>query len=105
VKLSTDVKPITYLKTHTAEAIEEVGKGRTLVITQHGEARAVLMDAAEYDRLQEALAVMVAVSRGEADIRAGRVTPHRDLVDRIRERLREAKGARGASETKKRRPG
>ncbi len=39
MKLSESIKPISYLKSHTAEALRDVSEGqRTMVITQHGEA-------------------------------------------------------------------
>ena len=47
MKLSESVKPISYLKSYTAEVLRNVSEGqRTIVITQHGEARAVLQDIA-----------------------------------------------------------
>ena len=89
--LAKDVKPITYLKTHTAEAIDDVNNGRTLVITQHGEARAVLLNPAHYDELHATIALLLKIARGEEDIRAGRVTPHREVMADLRRRQREAR--------------
>lgn len=74
MKLKTDIKPITYLKNHAADVIEEVHTtGRTIVITQHGEAKAVVMDVDAYDRMQEALAMLRLVGQSETDRQSGRV--------------------------------
>ena len=45
MKLKEDIKPITYLKNNAAQLVRDVAdKGRTVTITQNGEAKAVLMD-------------------------------------------------------------
>jgi prevent-host-death family protein len=55
---SRDVKPITYLKNSTAQLVREVTEhGRTVLITQHGEAKVVVMDVARYDRWRNAIAL------------------------------------------------
>jgi prevent-host-death family protein len=46
-----DVKPITYLKSRTADLVREVSEaGRPVTITQNGEAKVVVMDDETYDR-------------------------------------------------------
>ncbi len=43
--LSQDIKPISYLKAKTADVIKSVNDNqRTIVITQNGEAKAVIHD-------------------------------------------------------------
>lgn len=67
MRLSKSVKPISYLKQNTAEAIKEVHVNHSsMVITQNGEAKAVLLDVAEYEQDQESLAMlkMIAQSKG-----------------------------------------
>jgi len=56
--LKRDIKPITYLKNRTTEVVEQVSEGRTMVITQNGEAKMVVMGVEQYDRLQSALALL-----------------------------------------------
>lgn len=81
--LKQDVLPITELKNHTAELVRQVAEeGRTVVITQNGKAKAVMMDVDAYDRWQAALALLKIVAQGEADVRAGRTLSHRDAVRR-----------------------
>lgn len=73
-----DVKPITYLKSSTAEAVRRVSEsGQSLVITQNGEAKAVLVDFESYHKWQETVALLKLLSLSEADVAAGRVLTHR----------------------------
>ncbi len=70
-----DVKPITYLKSRTAELVFDVAEsGRPVTITQNGQAKVVVMDVATYDRWRAALAILKLASHAEADIAAGRVS-------------------------------
>ena len=49
MKLATDIRPITYMKTRAAELVDSVAdSGRTVVITQNGRARAVVVGAETY---------------------------------------------------------
>ncbi|MDP8257310.1 MAG: type II toxin-antitoxin system Phd/YefM family antitoxin [Candidatus Alcyoniella australis] len=74
MNLKDDVRPITYLKNNTAELVRDVSQdGRTVLITQNGEAKVVVMDVDTYSRWRNALALMKMISQGEADVDAGRV--------------------------------
>ena len=89
MKLARDIRPITYLKTRAAELIESVsGTGRSVVITQNGRARAVVMDVREYEAWQDALALLKLVAQGEADVAHGRTIPQRDVFSGLRKRLK-----------------
>jgi prevent-host-death family protein len=80
------IKPISYLKAHSAAVIRELGEGAApLVITQNGEARAVLQDIGSYAQTQETLALLKLLALGRDDIAAGRVTAVAGLADRIRD--------------------
>jgi len=66
MKMSTSVKPISYLKQNTAEAIREVHENHSsMVITQNGEAKAVLLDIAEYEQDQESLAMLKMIAQSK----------------------------------------
>lgn len=70
MKLSQAVRPITYLKTHAAQLIRHVSEQRQpYIITQNGEARAVLQDIESYEETQESLAMLklLAVSSRHID--------------------------------------
>ena len=58
MRYSTQIKPISYLKANAAEVLQELAEQRKpLVITQNGEAKAVLQYVASYEETQETLAL------------------------------------------------
>ena len=72
MKLSDSVKPITYFKAHASEVLEKLDQdGNAMVITQNGEAKAVVMGIREYERLKDGIALMQLVAQGERSIREG----------------------------------
>ena len=87
VKLSESVKPISYLKSHTAEVLRDVSRGRkTLVITQHGEAKAVLQDIESYEEMQESLALLRILAQSSDRLRQGRSKPVKRAFANVRKR-------------------
>ena len=87
MKLSRQVKPITYLKSHAAEMIRGVAESREpYVITQNGEAKAVLQDMATYEQTQETLALLKILALGNSQIEAGKTKPASAVFKSIRER-------------------
>jgi prevent-host-death family protein len=88
MKLSEDIKPVTYMKTRAAELLREVQRTRRpVVITQHGEAQAVVLDIESYEALRDATLLLQLAGQGEADARAGRTVAGRKALDRARKRL------------------
>ena len=93
MKLDEDIKPVTYMKTSAAELLRKVGRTRRpVVITQHGEARAVVLDIATYEQLRDATLMLQLVSQAEADVRAGRTTTNASAFARARRRLAARRG-------------
>lgn len=87
MNLETRIKPISYLKAHSAEVIRELGEGASpLVITQNGEAKAVLQDVGSWESTQEALALLKLLALGRDDMAAGRTASVEGLAARIRGR-------------------
>ncbi|WP_038202486.1 type II toxin-antitoxin system Phd/YefM family antitoxin [Xenophilus azovorans] len=85
MRYSSQVKPISYLKAHAAEVLAQLADAREpLVITQNGEARAVLQDVASFEETQETLAMLKILALGREDIAAGKVKPVADVVARLR---------------------
>lgn len=81
------VKPISYLKAHSAELIRQLGEGAPpLIVTQNGEAKAVLQDIGSYEQTQETLALLKLIALGRDDMAQGRTAPVEGLADRIRSR-------------------
>ena len=72
MKYSTQVKPISYLKSHAAEIIREIGETREpLLITQNGEAKLVVMDVRSYEEQEETLALLKLLAMGNREIEQG----------------------------------
>lgn len=93
MKLSESVKPISYLKSHTAEVLRDVSEGqRTMIITQHGEARAVLQDIASYEQTQESLALLKMLAQSSKSIQEGRSKPLKKAFADVRKHVKEITG-------------
>nr|WP_211163932.1 type II toxin-antitoxin system Phd/YefM family antitoxin [Parazoarcus communis] len=85
VRYSSQVKPISYLKAHAAEVLTQLSEQREpLVITQNGEAKAVLQDVASYEETQETLALLKILALGNQDVEAGCIRPVAEVVARLR---------------------
>ena len=83
------VKPISYVKANAAELIREMQETREpIVITQNGEATAVMQDAATYHATQETLALLKILALGNRDVAAGRTIPSAEVFRRVRARRR-----------------
>lgn len=82
---STQVKPISYLKANAAQVLADLSANREpLLITQNGEAKAVLQDVASYEQAQETLALLKVLALGNQDLAAGRVKPVAQVLTRLR---------------------
>ncbi|MBE7460658.1 MAG: type II toxin-antitoxin system Phd/YefM family antitoxin [Zoogloeaceae bacterium] len=85
MRYSSQVKPISYLKANAAEVLARlIEERKPLVITQNGEAKAVIQDVASYEETQETLALLKILALGNAEIEAGKIKPVRDVVARLR---------------------
>jgi len=86
MKLSSQIKPISYLKAHAAEIVRNIGnKGVPLLITQNGEAKVVLQDIKSYEQAQETMALLKILAIGNRQIEAGKVKPAAVVIQRLRE--------------------
>lgn len=85
MRYTEQVKPVSYLKANAADVLRGLAAGGApLVITQNGEARAVLQDVASYQETQETLALLKLLALGTRDIEEGKVRPARDAIARRR---------------------
>ena len=86
--LQESVKPISYVKAHAAEIIKELNEfNSTIIVTQNGEAKAVLQDIGEYERIQESLSLLKILAVSRKDIEAGRIKPANEAFKSIRQRI------------------
>jgi prevent-host-death family protein len=88
LKPSQAIRSISYLKAHAAEIIRDLGESRrALIITQKGEAKAVLQDVHAFEELQESLALLKLLAQSQRSAAEGRVKPFREAFRRVRRRL------------------
>lgn len=81
---STNIKPISYLKANAAEVLKNLAEQREpFLITQNGEARAVMQDIASYEGTQETLALLKILALGNREIEEGHVTPVAGVARRL----------------------
>lgn len=84
MKYSTQVKPISYLKSHAAEIVTTLTATREpLLITQNGEAKLVVMDVQSFEEQEQAMALLQLLAGGRKDIEEGRVRPATDVFAQI----------------------
>lgn len=80
MKFSTQVRPISYLKSHAAEIVKDISESREpMLITQNGEARLVVMDVRSYEEQQETLALLKILALGNREIEQGQFRPADEL--------------------------
>ena len=85
MKLSSQIKPISYLKAHAAEIVRNMGEQReALIITQNGEAKVVMQDIESYEQTQETMALLKILALGNRQIEEGKVEPAAEVIKRLR---------------------
>lgn len=76
MKFSTQIKPISYLKSHAAEIVKTLTDSREpMLITQNGEAKLVVMDVRSYEEHEETLALLKLLALGNREIEHGQFRP------------------------------
>jgi prevent-host-death family protein len=88
--LAKQIKPISYLKASTAEAVRTVMEtGEPLFITQNGEAKIVVQDIRVYEETQETLALLKILALGEAEVNRSETVPLSDAIEAARQKLKQ----------------
>jgi prevent-host-death family protein len=86
MRYSQQVKSISHLKAKAADILRDLAERREpLIITQHGEAKAVLQDVVSYEQTQETLALLKILALGNQEVEEGRFAPLDEAVERVRE--------------------
>lgn len=87
MKLSAQIKPLSYLKSHAAEIVRTLGSRREpLIITRKGEAKLVIQDIVSYEQMQETVALLKILALGNAQVEADQVQPATEVIERLRQR-------------------
>ncbi len=92
MKISEDIRPVTYLKSKAADMLHQINETHSpVIITQNGEARAVLQDPESYERMKSAIGLMKLFAQGEEDVRKGRTTEQEEMFRRLETKLKTRK--------------
>ena len=86
---SSRTKPISYLEAHASEVVRTlVDEQEPLIITQNGEAMAVLQDIKSFEQAQETMVLLKILALGSRQIETGEVQHAVDVIARLRQRPR-----------------
>lgn len=92
MKLSESIKSISYLKAHTAEMVRDAtANGTTYVITQNGEAKVIVQDIKEYEKMQERDALLQMLAMGTEDIIKGRYRSIKEVFRDLDKKIKKPK--------------
>jgi len=87
MKLSETVKPISYVKSHASEIVREIAENHNpVVITLNGEAKAILQDIKEYEKIQDSLALLKILAQSRKSMDAGKYRPAKEAFKNLRAR-------------------
>lgn len=90
MSLRQAIKPISFLKAHAADVIKELNDTHgTMIITQHGEAKAIIQDIDEYERIQEALALLKMVAQGQKELEEGKTIPANEVFKELDAKIKQ----------------
>ena len=95
MQLHSDIKPISWLKNNAKQLVETVAEtGNPMVITQNGEAKAVVMNVREYDQMQQSLALLRMLADSFADVEAGNLRNSDEVFADIRNMIEKKRNGR-----------
>lgn len=89
MNLKDDIKPISYIKTNAAEMLKRVNETHNpIVITQNGEAKAVLLDTESYQEMRNSLGILKLMAESEKDIENGNIYEQNNVFDELESKLK-----------------
>lgn len=89
MQLMNDIKPITYLKSRAADVLKHINEThRPMIITQNGEAKAVIQDPQSYEDMKNAISLLKLLSFAEEDIKNGNLHSEEDVFRSVEELLK-----------------
>ena len=89
LKIDKDIKPLSEVRTGIANFIKQVhDTKRPVVITQHGKGVAVLLDANEYEAMQEKLELITDIQISLNQLEDGQGIDHQDAKEKVLKRVR-----------------
>lgn len=89
MNITSDIRPITYLKSNAAEVLKQINETRRpMIITQNGEPKAVLQDAESYEKMRNAIGILKLISQGESDIKHGKFKSQEEIFSNLERKIR-----------------
>ena len=89
MNITSDIKPVTYLKSRAADLLNQINDThRPVIITQNGEPRAVLQDTESYENMRNAIGILKVLSQGESDIKNGKIKSQEEVFNAIESSLK-----------------
>jgi len=85
---SESIKPVSYVKVHIAKIIRQLNEGQEpMIVTQNGEAKAVVIDIKQYEQMQESLAILQMIALGDKNLAKGEHRPAKDAFRELKSRM------------------
>jgi len=92
VNIKEDIKPISYIKTNAADMLKRVNDTHhPMIITQNGEAKAVLLDTETYQSMIDSIGILKIMSQSENNIEKGQVKDQDKVFNEFENKLKELK--------------
>ena len=89
MQIINDIKPVTYLKSRAADVLKYINKThRPMIITQNGEAKAVIQDPKSYEDMRNAITLLKLLSFAEEEIKNGNTHSQEDVFHSVEELLK-----------------
>ena len=89
MNISSDIRPVTYLKSRAADLLKQINDThRPVIITQNGEPRAVIQDPQSYEDMRNAIGILKLISMGEEDIKNGSILEQEAVFKNIEEKMK-----------------
>jgi len=89
MNLKEDIKPISYIKTNAADMLKRVNETHNpIIITQNGEAKAVLLDTESYQEMLNTMGILKLLSQSEKDIEDGKIFKNDDVFQELRNNVK-----------------
>jgi len=89
MNISSDIRPVTYLKSRAADLLKQINDThRPVIITQNGEPRAVIQDPQSFEDMRNAIGILKLISMGEEDIKNGNLLEQEAVFKNIEEKMK-----------------
>jgi len=92
MNIKNDIKPVSYLKSRTADILNQINDTRRpVIITQNGEPRAVLQDPESYENMRNALGILKLIAQGEDDLKNGKINSQEKVFANLERKIKNEK--------------